>query len=147
MQWSAWTPIKNRCNRNSAAVYKIALSEREDSPKPIPMKRFTGTDGEGCLSIGETTDMETRRKQFMGGSHSEGILLNIVKKYCRSYQKQFGNAITIYSYAVVESEDVALKEERELIKKYIMDFGEAPPLNSAVPDRYNYDEWGELFNA
>ena len=92
-----------------------------------------------------TTNMERRRSDFIGGSHSEGILFRILNRYT-AIRSTYDGARCVYSYCPLDCKQAAIEHERRLIKENVLAFGEAPPLNSAIPDRHNYDEWSELFN-
>ena len=139
-----WKKITERCPHVSYAVYRIAFAKAIDPFQSVPIPRFLGTDEQGILSIGMSRQMERRRTNFVNGPHSEGILYRILQKYCR-ISEVFPDVICVYSYTPMETEEAAISLERHSIKKYLMRFGEVPPLNSAIPDRYNYDEWDELF--
>lgn len=134
--WSDWYHIGKPSGHRESAIYRIRLCNHEG---PIQIARFLGMDNDGILCIGKTTKMEGRRKQFIRGlagnfGHSEGNLLHILEKqspllglYPKSeYQ---------YSFAKVDLGQESQIEE-EQIKAYVRQFGEVPPLNSAIPVRY-----------
>lgn len=116
----------------------------------MSIPRFFDKDPNGILSLGKAGDMERRRKQFVDGwkkqrAHSEGILLSILEKYAvHRIDAKYPNSDFFYSYLGLETEQRAIQEERWLIKKYVMHFGEVPPLNSAIPKRYDYPDWAAL---
>jgi hypothetical protein len=143
MKWTHWRPIEEVCSHRNTAVYKIALLERFEPFEPIKIPRFLKEDKDGILVIGETTQMERRRRYFINGSHSEGILWDKLKKYT-GFEKKFPNAVLAYCYSIIEDNKQAKSSESRLIKKYIIQYGEAPPLNSSIPDRYNDEEWQNL---
>jgi hypothetical protein len=149
LQWSDWTPITKECSQSSPVVYRIAIAKKDTQVELIPIGRLAGVDGDGILLIGKAIKMETRRRQFLNpnGAHSEGILFKLIKAYSRQFQEKYANSSCVYSYAVASDGAEALKIKQQQIKKYVMHYGETPPLNSAIPDRYNYDEWNQLFNA
>ena len=84
--------------------------------------------------------MEQRRQQFLSGingakGHSEMNLIYYLKVYT-NFLNMFKN--TNFQYSFYECSDVteSKKEEEKLIKSYFKEFGEVPPLNSAIPKRY-----------
>ena len=92
-----------------------------------------------------TTDMERRRKQFISGEqrcqgHSEGNLLFLLKKYS-PFKAKHDNSKYEYHFQKVGTTDEAKKKETKLIKDYVKQYGEVPPLNSAIPDRYEEKSW------
>jgi hypothetical protein len=96
-------------------------------------------DQDGLICIGKTGDMEGRRKQFMNGlngrfGHSEGNLLHILEKISPLRTTYEGYRYQ-YSFAKLDG-GLEGKEEERQIKAYVKQFGEVPPLNSAIPDRY-----------
>jgi hypothetical protein len=46
-----------------------------------------------------------------------------------------------YSYSPCATRQIAKDLEEALIKKYFLTFGEPPPLNSAIPRRYDKTGW------
>jgi len=111
----------------------------------VAIDRFLDEDKKGVLCIGMTTNMERRRKQFISGEsegycHSEGNLLFLLKKYSR-FKKKHSMPKYKYRFQNVSSEGDAKRKERELIKDYVKQYGEVPPLNSVIPDRYHKRSW------
>jgi hypothetical protein len=49
-----------------------------------------------------------------------------------------------YCFARLADENETERLEGRLIKTYFLRFGEPPPLNSSIPDRYNDGVWKEL---
>lgn len=136
LTWSGWRNIINPSNYNKCAIYRIRLCERGN---PVHIHRFLGIDDCGILSIGRTTNLEQRRKQFINAlkgifGHSEGNLLNILE--------QVSPLLSLYpdrdyEYSFVEVSTTNMNDiEEEQIKAYVKIFGEVPPLNSAIPNRY-----------
>ncbi|HEY0733418.1 MAG TPA: hypothetical protein VGD69_00805 [Herpetosiphonaceae bacterium] len=140
-EWSGWQPLDRPALYNRLAVYKIRLIQH-DLPASIP--RFLGVDTAGMLSIGKTTNMETRRLQFIRGTekgrgHSSGNLLHLLRQHS-PLMITFPEHRYEYTFVQVKElgEETTLEEAE--IKAYVRTFGEVPPLNSAIPDRYG--EWG-----
>jgi hypothetical protein len=134
--WSNWYKIDKESEYSDFAVYRIRICNKG---KPEIIQRFLGKDVDGLLCIGKTTDMEKRRKQFVrgltdGSGHSEGNLLHILETVS-PLGVIYKERVYEYSYAMVAEGDEDRAEEEE-IKAYVKRFGEVPPLNSAIPDRY-----------
>jgi len=145
MNWSFWKNIDKAARHDSHAVYEIRLVNTQGTS--VAINRFLGKDKKGLLSIGMTTNMERRRKQFISGEdrcqgHSEGNLLFLLKEYSRFRTK---HPLPKYQYRFqkVISEDETKRKERKLIKDYVRQYGEVPPLNSAIPGRYEEMSWDE----
>lgn len=138
--WSEWQEIVLSPECTGAAIYRVRLLNNE-TDKPLLINRFLGVDGLGIVSLGKATNIKRRIQQFCHGvekcqGHSEGNLFNLINQYC-THIKQLNCSIE-YQYKIVEV-DLLSYEEEHLIKDYIKYFGEVPPLNSAIPRRY--DSW------
>lgn len=123
-------------NHNHGAIYKFRLLAKDN--KPLKIRRMLADDNSGILCIGKTTNMERRLKQFRSGvynckGHSEGNLFYLVKKYCKNFD--YKPELIQYRFKAYAGADLELKEEK-CIKRYIKSFGEVPPFNSAIPNRY-----------
>lgn len=84
--------------------------------------------------------MDIRRKQFISGlgkmhGHSEGNLLCVLQKHTPLLKKYPGLEYE-YSFARIKSKGRESELEENEIKTYVKKFGEVPPLNSAIPNRY-----------
>ena len=84
--------------------------------------------------------MESRRKQFIyavekGSGHSEGNLLYLLLRHS-PLKARFPNHRVEFRFRPETDKQAANAAEARLIKAYIREFGEVPPLNSAIPDRY-----------
>ncbi len=138
MDWSDWQPLREESNHEGAAVYELRMVRSENNPVSIP--RFLSCDKNGLLSIGSTTCMESRRKQFICGrekcyGHSEGNLLHLLIKHT-SLDERFPGYGLEFRYCPAANESEAKAAEDRLIKGYVCKCGETPPLNSAIPRRY-----------
>ena len=122
------------------AVYRIRLVKTKN--KPISVSRFLGSDKEGVLCIGRASNMQNRRTQFVSGSkgHSEGRLLCFLRKYS-GLQRKYPRVPLEYQYVTTGSVRESKRQEEELIKKYVREYGEVPPLNSTIPGRERSDSW------
>ena len=140
MAWSDWQKLVQPASYNGPAVYRIRLC---DSGVTVSIKRFLGSDDDGLLCIGKASNLERRRKQFIsgttnGGGHSEANLLHILEKVT-SLSANYPNREYEYSYVKVNNPGEEDLLEEKHIKAYVKRFGEVPPLNSAIPNRY--DKW------
>lgn len=149
IKWSAWTAVEHESDRFGAAVYRIRLVRQNGTP--FPMQRLTGIDKEALLSIGKTSNMERRRDQFFCGiencyGHSEGNLLNLLLEFSKLKQLVPGGKVQ-YQFSVVATDARAKTLEAKLLKDYLVRFGELPPLNAAIPSRYDRKSWCEIKNA
>ena len=135
--WSAWAKLAQAANYNGPAVYKVRLC---CSGATVSINRFLGSDKDGLLCIGKTSNLERRRKDFINGitsenGHSEGNLLCILEEKT-SLSTKYPNREYEYSYIKAKSNGEEDTLEEKHIKAYVKQFGEAPPLNSSIPNRY-----------
>jgi hypothetical protein len=135
--WSAWIKLEQAANYNDPAVYKIRLCR---SGAPVSISRFLGSDDDGLLCIGKTSNLEQRRKDFINGitngnGHSEGNLIYILERIT-SLSVNHPNREYEYSYIKAKRNGEKDTLEEKHIKAYVKQFGEAPPLNSSIPNRY-----------
>jgi hypothetical protein len=137
MDWSRWLPLTERCGHWEPATYQIRLLSGD---APVVINRLLGADNDGILSIGKTKNMEGRRKQFATAlakcyGHSEGNLLYLLMNYSR-LKTVIRNPAVEYRFTKRESDEAAIAHEAALLRAYIVQHGELPPLNSILPDRY-----------
>ena len=137
MPWNKWTELTTDSQYYGAALYELRL---RTASGPIAIPRFLGTDSSGLLTIGHTKNMETRRTQFLraiekGRGHSEGNLLYYLLKHSPIRKVHPEHALE-YRFREERDKATAKLAEAGQIKGYIREFGEAPPLNCAIPDRY-----------
>jgi hypothetical protein len=102
--------------------------------------RLLKADNEGIMCIGHTRQMEQRRAQFVSAinrasGHSEMNLVYYLKAYT-NFSNRFKDTNFQYSFCKCSGVDESKKKEEKLIKSYFKEFGEVPPLNSAIPNRY-----------
>lgn len=138
MAWSNWRSIDNPSRRVGAAVYKIRVAIAKH---PMKISRFLGVDRTGLLSIGMTGQMEARRKQFLSGvkkgkGHSEGNLFHLLLAHA-GVEKKLGSFRLEYSFQPMRTRKSAARLEADLLKRYVRRFGEAPPLNSIIPNLHD----------
>ena len=135
-KWTEWKPITEETSCFKGGVYRIRL-------KNCSISRFLGKDKEGILIIGESSKIEDRRQKFMRGiekcsGHSEGKLLNLLVRNCPKLKNKFPTFKKLKNnleFKFFETKKRKKLEEKE-IKSYIINYGEPPPLNSAIPNRY-----------
>jgi len=144
MKWTSWRKLETSTIFNGPGVYKIRLLI-EGNPLTIP--RFLGEDRSGLLSIGVSGNLEYRRQQFITGlrkgrRHSEGNLLYLLKRYA-ALERKVGPCSFHYAFCSSNHRRTAEHLEGKLIKQYVKRYGEVPPLNSAIPDRYNAASWAK----
>ena len=137
MSWSEWQPLAQKSGHDGPAVYELRIVTAEG---PIAVPRFLATDRRGLLSIGETGNMDSRRRQFIRAietcsGHSEGNLLYYLLRHA-PLQKVHPDHSLQYRFRKEFDKKTAKLGEARMIKAYIREFGEVPPLNSAIPDRY-----------
>lgn len=133
-----WLNINDKCNYQGPAVYKVRLAYANGNA--CTLGRLLKADDEGIMCIGHTRQMEQRRTQFVSaingvGGHSEMNLVDYLKAHT-IFRKRFKDANFQYSFCKCVDVAESKKEEERLIKSYFKKFGEVPPLNSAIPNRY-----------
>lgn len=138
MSWTAWAPIDSSAEYDGPAVYEIRLVASDGNP--LPIHRFLDCDDRGLITIGETRNMETRRRQFVCGrdkcyGHSVGNLLYYLLRHSPLNERFQGFKIEYRFREEVDKSNAKQAEDR-LIKAYVREFGEVPPLNTSIPDRY-----------
>jgi len=142
MCWTRWKDIYQESGYNGCAIYMIRMKTDEGTAK-IP--RFLGIDEKGLLYIGTTENLETRRNQFINGrnrgnGHIGANLLYLLNIYTR-IKRQFKNYTCKYSFKKLRKGLELGEQESREIKRYVIKFGEVPPLNSAIPLRNNDATW------
>jgi hypothetical protein len=137
-RWTDWFNIDAKCNYHGPAVYKVRLICVNGNR--CQLERLLKADQEGIICIGNTSNMEQRRKKFLSGvnratGHSEMNLIYYLKAYT-NFSNKFKDSYFQYSFRECSNVTESKKEEEKLIKSYFKEFGEVPPLNSAIPKRY-----------
>ena len=137
-----WVNINCVSRKNCKAVYRIRLVSSPNKPRLIP--RLLNRDHEGILMIGQTNDIKERLKKFRrafekgNARHSEGRLLHVINTHC-----PLAAEVKNLEYWIKPCNTLQEAEESEekLIKNYVKNFGEAPPLNSIIPHRDASQHW------
>ncbi len=94
--------------------------------------------------------MERRRKAFLRGlargrGHSEANLLRLLQKHSH-LNRLYPDGEIQFTYAKRAKREDAAEAEEVLLKEYVVRFGELPPLNAAIPNRYNWQSWEDAAN-
>ena len=144
MRWSKWKSLKSlgkAVHHAGAAVYEVRMVRTtRGKDKPVPIPRFLAPDPDGLLVIGETSRMKGRYNDFIRGmdkgrGHSESNLLHLLIEHSPLNQRFPGYRLQ-FRYRRVTDKPAAQRAQEQLIKKYVSKFGELPPLNCAIPNRY-----------
>lgn len=122
---SLWIDIERAFGQKGGA-YKL-VSRISGAIKPIP--RFLGIDNDGVLYIGKATcylDRIIDLKKTMSMNSSAHI--------CgRRYKNHDKIKVTFpleHMYIQLIQADIPEEKEKELLNKYVREFGEVPPLNA-----------------
>ena len=131
-------PIKKPAHHSGPAVYLVRI-RIDGVTQALP--RFLGEDKYGRLTIGMTGNMENRRRQFMRGlasgrGHSEANLLHQLLGL-RPFRSRLPGCVYEYRFTRTRTRGAAGHLEETLLKDYLRRFGEVPPLNSVIPNRYS----------
>ena len=120
---------------DTPGVYKV-LPPNDKWPNGIC--RFLGTDKERVLFYGETGRLKGRLDDLLAsiargnGPHVEGNLIYILNEQVDRFEMRE----VMFCYKCEENEKAAKTKEQRLLKKYVQRFGELPPINSSIPNRY-----------
>ena len=140
--WSNWLPIYDQIDYCGPAVYKVRVSDA--AGESFKLGRLFKADENGILSIGQSGNMKQRRKNAVSGiqgatGHSSMNLMYYLYTFTKFGQHFSGHQLQ-FSFSKCENKDKAESVEHDLIKNYFKEYGEVPPLNSAMPKRYeNWD--------
>ena len=121
--------IKSDLALQKNGVYKIFLFKDE---KPLTIPRFLSNDDTGLVYIGaaEKTTLAYRLSCFLASKKSKTKQNNHSGGYkIKSHSKLLELINDLVFMYEVEQTPNAKKEEREMLGKYVADFGEVPPLN------------------
>ncbi len=140
--WRDWCDLEDSCDHVGPAVYQIRICGHRT---PRSIGRLLRSDTAGILCIGMTDNMRRRYRAFVRGlnrgrGHSEANLLHRLETFT-ALKRLMPRRIYQYRFLpVLNRADAQMLEER-LIKDYVKRFGEVPPLNSAIPNRYRENGW------
>ena len=125
-----------------SCVYRVQLMDRNDPSRPFPIPRFIGTDPEGILTIGQTTDLAHKIRDIRYGiinkkGNGEWALLAHVYDLCDRLNGIYGPREAILKYlklTYVETRPSLLRAgEIRATNRYMFRFGELPPMCSQIP--------------
>lgn len=142
LQFSGWLGFDIDPEHAGPAVYQFRLVEAD---APVRLGRMLGVDQDGILVIGCTTNMLNRCYQSRSGwrkasGSSTMNWLYYIERHT-PFRDHHPTARFEYRFAVAESEAQVVEWEERLLKSYFRRFGELPPLNAIMPNRYGgYDE-------
>ena len=113
-------------------VYRL-IWVADGAEKPESINRVLNIDKEGVLYIGQSSNLSARFKSMVKSfstnqkGHVAARRYNSIEKLTKKIPK---NEIW-FQYEQYEVNTIKA-EEKELLKKYVNTFGEAPPLNSTT---------------
>jgi hypothetical protein len=157
-EYATFKILKNGTNKNNEDVHKISYEVIEEKVyfpaiyriqiKDIIIPRCLNNDSNGILAIGQTTNLNERYDDIITSlekwnGHSEAILAHYIYTYSDQFWQKYIDKKVI-SVCYYKSDNLDQDETREIIR-YIKDFGEPPPFNSAIPGRYTDNIWNEVF--
>lgn len=131
-----WLSITEQTTYWGPATYAVRMLKRG---RVVRIRRFLGVDAEGILTIGMTTQLEQRRRQFVAGysrgrGHSAANLLFPLMRR-RAFHARFELVTFEFAFHPVSSARAARLFESDLTRQYWSTYGEAPPLTSAFAAR------------
>jgi hypothetical protein len=144
--WSETTQLDERINNSKRYSEQSGIYILSTTSKPI--QRAMGEDTSGILYIGKSKNLKSRISGLRSSNHNATWFLFNNRALARFYidknindseaMKPFvgklnitlANSNEMYSESVLES--IALFS-------YVMRFGEMPPLNSALPKRWEHE--------
>ncbi len=117
-------------------VYKILAPCKGKWENGIP--RLKRIDGRRILAYGHSAKLRTRVGAFVRSlgkcsGHHEGNLLRILNERAHLRVRR----VQIAWYKTENHKE----EEERLIKHYVKEYGEVPPLNAAIPKREEATGW------
>jgi hypothetical protein len=143
-EWSIWQDIE--CIQELAdqyqwpGVYRIRLA---DSTGAIRIGRFFGPDPDkdGLLYIGEGDNVAGRIVDFNEASngrasykHPAGEKLFLLRFQAGFGERVYDNCKMQFSAVDMRNKTEAKRRESEELKRYFVEYGELPPLNSNLGD-------------
>lgn len=130
------TPELTKKIPRRGGVYKIVCPRIGKWSHGI--RRFKKTDKHRILAYGQSRNLRNRANAFLASlrrpdRHHEGNLLRILNE-------RAGLNIPYVLIAWELRSGHKAREER-LIKEYVQEYGEVPPLNAAIPKREKASGW------
>jgi hypothetical protein len=132
--WTGWRNVDDPPDRRFPAAYRYRMVFGD---RPLMIPRWLAKDHDGILLIGSTENMwnrctQLRKARSDGYGTSTMNLLYFVEQYTE-LGRRHPNATVQYQCMITQK---CREWEARLIKRYIRRFGEPPPLNCSVPDRF-----------
>lgn len=146
----SWRHLREPSGHYGPAVYKLRLVTRDGEPIPIPTL-LGGLDASGVVDIGETGNFERRHAGLLSGieqcnGHSAGNLWRYLCQFTR-LQDVYPGCRLEYALFEVQSKLEAEQLEGDLVKEYIIRFGQLPILNRELPRPYDDDGWNRSWES
>ncbi len=137
MEWTQWMSFIAKPCYAGPAVYQFRFVV---NGHPVPIPRLLGADQDGLLVIGCTGNMDQRSQQSQNAQKSANgsstiNLLYYLERFT-SLRHAFPGATYEYRFVRLESVEAAKLLEAKIIKRYVCQFADRPPLNSVLPNRY-----------
>jgi hypothetical protein len=139
--WSAWEPITNTAAApNQPGVYRIRVC---DGSRCQMIARANGADGNGILYVGRTfgtkpkatRTIRGRIEKFLQCARDPAARGHIAGwNYSnRGYSRRFPLGELEFSYVVTQTLPQTRNTEAAVIRQYLDQFLDLPPLNFSVP--------------
>src|SRR3972149_2868037 len=151
LEWEPWQDIdlteKFADRYQWPGIYTIRLADSVGHP--IEIRRFLGDDEDGLLTIGESTNVASRMKEFANAyegrsfKHYEGERLFLIRVKTRFGRGVYDNCRLQFTVRKLKDKAEAQKEEEKLLKGYFVKYGELPPLNANMPDKLGKEGFPE----
>lgn len=119
------------------------------------ISRLNGIDNQGVVYIGKSKRLRYRVQTFRNvifrsTEDKDGLQQGHVAANRYTRIRSIGDAVPaqrlwvqIYSYYGNQAIQMAGRQEKILLRDYMRNFGEVPPLNFSAPYHSTHDEWGE----
>ncbi len=147
--WVEWIDIEENPDFEGCGVYKVRLVD--SMGVPFGIQRFLDSDKDGILQISRSENIRKGINFFRGAlrgkkyANAEGRRLYFIKSYTNLLE-MFRNYRLQYSFMQWADKKEARIEQEKLLKWYIKRYGEAPPINNNLTEKYidweslDYDE-------
>ena len=135
-EWSPWEPLSNlQSAEPKRGVYRIRC---RDGNRVQMIARANGLDGNGIVYVGRSANVRTRLFQFYENARSpQAQYPNIagLNYRDRGYSRRFPLSELEFCYVLRSTADQAANTEAAVIRQYLDQFLDLPPLNFSVPRR------------
>jgi len=126
---STWLPLTDESLDevpNDPGVYQIRVKRGKGIP------RLLGVEPLGILDIGESVHFRTRLRNFLRCATSSKAVAHVAGwrfRYLRLHRKGFSVEVLEFRWKALDSKKEAQIAEGQLMREYVRDYGELPPLN------------------